>query len=260
MTDRAAIAAMLRAGATYRQIRAHLGAHPKEIRATRVALHIPVPPGRGGTWRTENYDQIRDQVADMLRAGATARQVSESLGVSSRTVSEVRRDRAIPPPPGRGGGGRTPDHALHNRIESMLRDGATYDQIRAALGTSTATIARVRKERTIPLPTGRNTTTHKAARTPEQALAHHTQPAHDGHTTWTGPTQGRALPVLWSGGRHNALHTAFRLHHHRDPAGRVLRSCDHPGCMTGAHLTDRTLRDANHRADQAFNSIFGTTQ
>jgi uncharacterized protein YerC len=254
MKARADIAAMLRDGATYRQITDALGVHPKTIRATRKALNIPVPPGRGGTRNTA----VRDQIAAMLHDGATAQQIGDQLHVSARIVTEVRQDRAIPLPPGRGGG-HAPDTALRDRIAALLADGATYDQIHEQTGAGTATIARVRKDRAIPLTHGRhNHTAYTPALTPEQALAHYSRPTPDGgHTDWTGPLQGRRLPVIWSAGRHNALHLAFRTHHGRDPAGRVNRSCTHPGCITGAHLTDHTIRQAHHHADQAYEQIFG---
>ncbi|QFR00738.1 hypothetical protein F9278_36295 [Streptomyces phaeolivaceus] len=255
MKPREDVAAMLRAGATQRQITAALGVQPRIIAATRQALGIPVPPGRGGRRR----DAVRDQVADMLRTGATARQIRAALGVSTRIVTEVRKDRGIPIPAGRGGG-RSPDPALHDRIAQLLHAGHTYDEIQAQTGgTSTATIAAVRKERRIPLPPGRHNHTGQPARTPEQALHHHSRPAPDDHTDWTGPTQGHSLPVLWSAGRHNALHIAFRLHHGRQPTGYVRRTCTHPGCITGAHLNDRRIRQANNRADQAYEQIFGAT-
>jgi uncharacterized protein YerC len=256
MKAREDIADMLRAGATYGEIKAALGAHPKEIARTRKALGIPVPEGRGGVRRTA----VRDQVAAMLREGATAQQISQVLSVSTRIVTEVRQDRAIPLPPGRGGG-HQPDNALRDQIAALLHAGATYDQIRQQTGAGTTTIARVRKERAIPLPHGRPNRTHTPALTPEQALTHHSRPREDGHTDWTGPFQGRHTPVIWSGGRHNALHLAFRLHHGRDPVGRInrARTCTHPGCITGAHLTDHTIRQAHQRADQAFEQIFGTT-
>ena len=250
------VAALLRAGATYREITDALDVHPKVILATRKALGIPVPPGRGGT---RLATAVRDQIAAMLRDGATLQQVTQRLGVSTRIVTEVRQDRGIPLPPGRGGG-HAPDTALRDRIAALLANGATYDQIHEQTGAGTTTIARVRKDRAIPRPTGRSGggTTYTPARTPEQALAHHSRPRADGHTDWTGPTQGRRLPVIWSAGRHNALHLAFRAHHGRNPEGRVNRSCDHPGCITGAHLTDHTIRQAHHHADNVFDAIFGT--
>ncbi|MFM9589712.1 Trp family transcriptional regulator [Streptomyces scabiei] len=258
MNAREDVAAMLRAGATYRQITADLGVHPKVIRRIRKALGIPVPEGRGGVRRTA----VRDQVADMLRAGATSQQISKALNVSTRIVTEVRQDHGIPLPPGRGGG-HAPDAALRDQIAALLRAGATYDQIHEQTGAGTSTIARVRKDRAIPLPQGRQSrTTYTPALTPEQAFAHYSKPTPEGgHTDWTGPVQGNRLPVVWSAGRHNALHLAFRLHYGRDPVGRInrARTCKHPGCITGAHLTDRRLREASNRADAAFEQIFGVT-
>lgn len=251
MKIREDVAAMLRAGATHRQITAATGAQPKTIAATRKALGIPVPPGRGGTRR----DDVRDDVAVMLRAGATARQISRALHVSQRIVSEVRRDRGIPLPPGRSAG-RAPDPTLHDRIATLLEGGAKYDEVREETGAGTATIALVRKQRRIPLPPGRHNHSGEPARTPAQALTHYSRPAPDGHTDWTGPVQGNDTPIIWSAGRHNALRLAFRLHTGRDPEGRVMRSCNHYGCIAGAHLTDRTIREDTNAL---YAAIFGTT-
>ncbi|HKX69900.1 MAG TPA: hypothetical protein VJM75_01675 [Acidimicrobiales bacterium] len=87
----------------------------------------------------------------------------------------------------------------------------------------------------------------------EQAFTRHSNPNTDGHTDWTGPTDGRGNPNVWAQGkRRNGLHMAFRLHHHREPQGRVRRTCTHPGC-----ITDHTIRQAHRRADTAYDAIFG---
>ncbi|WP_208630315.1 hypothetical protein, partial [Amycolatopsis kentuckyensis] len=81
-----------------------------------------------------------------------------------------------------------------------------------------------------------------------------------GHTHWTGPIDAVGKPILWN--RHRALngrHIAFRLHHGRDPEGRVTVACDEPRCIAGAHLADSTIRAAHHRADKVFERIFGSS-
>lgn len=132
----------------------------------------------------------------------------------------------------------------------MIRDGASYSQIRAALGLSPPTISSIRRALDIPRRAQR-------ARTPAEALALYSQPATDGHTHWTGPHSGCGVPQLWADGRsYRTLRVAFHLHHHRHPDGPVRRACDDPHCITGAHLTDRTIRATHHRADQAYERIF----
>ncbi|WP_181800287.1 hypothetical protein [Streptomyces ipomoeae] len=200
MTDRAAIAAMLRDGATYRHISAQLGASHHAIAAVRKTLAIAVPDGRAGSHQRRG---IRDQVADMLRAGATYRDIIAKLRVSVPRIADVRRTQGIPVPD---------DHA----------------------GPYTV-------------------------RTPEETLTHYSHPAADGHTHWTGPLSGRTKPQIWYQCRSlSGLRVAFRAHHGREPDGRVLRGCDDPQCITGAHLTDHTIRQSHTRADAAYDAIFGT--
>ncbi|MEH0564672.1 hypothetical protein [Streptomyces scabiei] len=119
-------------------------------------------------------------------------------------------------------------------------------------------IARVRRNHKIPKPPGRPCGP-TSTRTPEQTLAHYSQPAPDGHTHWTGPTDAVGKPILWYRSKAlNGRNVAFLAHHHRDPAGRVTVTCDEPRCIAGAHLADSAIRAAHRRADTAFEQIFGT--
>ncbi|MFJ8144654.1 hypothetical protein ACIQ6R_06215 [Streptomyces sp. NPDC096048] len=91
----------------------------------------------------------------------------------------------------------------------------------------------------------------------EDAYRAHAEAGDDGHVRWTGYLDG-TLPIVCHGGRRTpAPRVAFRLHHGRDPEGRLTRTCDMPGCVAGAHYADRPLREANRRADKAFAAIFG---
>ncbi|MFM9473974.1 hypothetical protein [Streptomyces scabiei] len=200
----------------------------------------------------------REDVAAMLRAGATYRQIIARLGVRQATIAATRKAYSIPLPPGRTGRHRdTPGAAdVDAAIATMLRAGATYTEVREQLHVSAQRISGVRLEQKIPVPAGR-CPGHNGPRTPEQTLAQYSRPAADGHTTWTGPTDGAGKPTIWN--RHKALsgwRIAFLAHHGREPDGRVTVACDHPRCINGAHLTDRRLREANRRADKAFEQIF----
>ncbi|MFJ1664829.1 Trp family transcriptional regulator [Streptomyces bottropensis] len=195
-------------------------------------------------------------VARMLRAGATYRQINEQLGASPATVIRIRRELQIPVPDGRPGSHNRRDD-IHDQVAGMLRAGATYSQIRNTLRVSSRVIAAARRTHSIKLAPGR-----QRDRTPADTLALYSAPTGDGHTHWTGPWAGRK-PQLWHTGRaHSALRIAFRLHHGREPQGRVTRGnqgCEDPQCITGAHLADDRIRAARHRADQAFEQIFGST-
>lgn len=202
----------------------------------------------------------RADVAALLRAGATYRQIHAALGVGQATIAATRKAYNIPLPPGRSGNSRRGTQAaqIEARIAQMLRDGATYAAIRTELHVSALRISTIRRKHQIPLPPGRHPGL-TSARTPEQTLAHYSQPTTDGHTHWTGPADASGKPIIWT--RHKALNgrrIAFHLHHRREPEGRVTVACQDPHCITGAHLTDRRIRQANHRADQAYERLFGT--
>jgi uncharacterized protein YerC len=203
---------------------------------------------------------LTEQIAAMLRAGATYRAIRAELGVGQATIAKTRAALGIPTPPGRTRRRKGAADA-DARIAAMLRAGATYRAIRAELGVCGQRITRVRVSERIPLPDARPGRRPYGVRTPEQTLAHYSQPTPDGHTHWTGPTDG-TKPKLWHGPNAlNPLRVAFRLHHGREPQGHVrpgANGCDDPACITGAHLTDRTIREANQRADKAFERIFGT--
>ncbi|MDX2552588.1 hypothetical protein ACKI1J_42815 [Streptomyces scabiei] len=197
---------------------------------------------------------VHDDVAALLRAGATYRQIFEQLGAGPDIVKRVRRQHAIPVPDDRPGSHRRRT-GIHDQIAAMLHAGGTYPQIKAALHVSSRLIASVRRTYDIPLPP-----TRQRDRTPAETLTLYSAPTTDGHTHWTGPWAGRK-PQLWHNGRaHSALRVAFQIHHGREPEGRVTRGnqgCTDPQCITGAHLNDDRTRAARHRADQAFEQIFG---
>lgn len=201
-----------------------------------------------------------EQIAAMLRAGATYEEIKRKLHVSSTTISHARTAHGIAP-------AWKPTRWLtqaekiadaeqrYPQVITMLREGTTHREITAATGVTQHTITRVRLLLGIPArPQARR------PRTIDQAIAHHLQPHGDGHARWSGPTAGN-LPLLHAHGRrYNARREIFRAHHGRAPEGRIRRTCEQPGCMAIAHLADRILREqgqAEERLDDTFNAIFG---
>jgi len=154
-----------------------------------------------------------------------------------------------PRPPGRK------PNATAAQIAAMLRAGATSRDTIAALHVSPNRVAQVRRDEQLPVvPRGQR------ARTVAETIALQLQPYGDGHARWTGPvTNGKQQ--LWANGRrYNARHEIFRAHHGRNPDGPVMTACTDPGCVAGAHLTDRTIRHAQRQAaqlDAAYAEIFG---
>lgn len=203
-----------------------------------------------------------DEIAAMLTAGATMRQVVAALHVSHTSVTKVRHARGIPlvsraladRPPGEQ---RATVEARHPRITAMLRAGATHAQIQDETGCARETIVRVRTALGLPTPP-------PAARPPAtvaEALARYVQPYGEDHARWTGPTsrkRGQGQPQLWAeGGRGSARRAIFRAHHGRDPDGHVLTTCTEPRCIAGPHLADRIHRQGEPHLDAQYAAIFG---
>ncbi|AVV46439.1 hypothetical protein C6376_39180 [Streptomyces sp. P3] len=202
------------------------------------------------------------QIADMLRDGATYLQVKEQLHVSSRAIKEAREAYGVPVSP-RAIDELPPEQqraaitARYPRVAAMLREGTTPRQIMAAGIASRSTVYKVRAVLQTP--------GERRAGTVAEALARYTEPTSDGHARWTGPTtraDGTGQPRLWA---HNRRHTprreAFRAHHHRAPEGPVTATCTYPGCIAGPHLADEPIRQAaaeDARLNAQFDAIFGT--
>ncbi|MFJ2004748.1 hypothetical protein [Streptomyces chartreusis] len=141
-------------------------------------------------------------------------------------------------------------------VELLRAGGLSQAEIARRTGASPLTVQRIREYLGLPAPKqGQQPLKYP---TQEAAFRAYTQPADDGHLTWTGRVAGTGTPVL----RHrdtqeSAYRIAFRLHYGRQPVGRVLAQCDVPLCVAGRCLADRTVRAANARADVAFDEIFG---
>ncbi|MDX3024050.1 hypothetical protein [Streptomyces acidiscabies] len=209
---------------------------------------------RGG--RTANAGS--EEIAALLRAGVTVREVKARLHVGHTSIAEARRIHKIQyaPAPALRDRPEAEQRAMilarHPVIADLLREGATTAQVRARIGASNSTIGMVR--RALGLATRRP---GKAPVTITEALARHTQEQPDGHTHWTGP-RCDGQPQLWSRGRyHSVRRVLFASHHGRAPDGWLRVTCDQPACIAGAHLSDRRIREQRAREDALYTAIFG---
>lgn len=208
--------------------------------------------------------QPREDIAAMLRDGATYRAITEALGVSRHAITATRKHFKIPHAPTGLGHRIDPEQrrAIEQRVCELARAGATYQQITDEVGITAPTIAAIRDKHGLPRP-GR-TPPVNPTRTIAEAFALYTRADDDGHVHWTGPHAGRMPTFGAENGRHNARHIAFRLHHGRDPHGYVRNTstCTVPGCIAGAHLTDHTIRNGPNPdpVDALYDAIFGGHQ
>jgi len=139
-------------------------------------------------------------------------------------------------------------------IAELLKAGHTHLDIARQLHVSRKTVSATHHALQLPARVRGGGAPHQSF---EDAYRAHAVPADDGHVQWTGHMDG-TLPVVCHAGRRTpAPRIAFRLHHGRDPEGRLRRTCDLPGCAAGAHYADKRIRDAHRRADKAFDVIFG---
>lgn len=136
----------------------------------------------------------------------------------------------------------TPEQrAVYERlVVEQLRAGASYSQIMHRVGVTAPTIVRVRRKYGLPRST--NKPTSPTRRSVAEALAVTTEPYGEGHTRWTGPVAGRSMVLHAEGHRLNPRRVLFEQHHGRPPDGPVRSTCGEQQCITGAHLTDSTMR------------------
>ncbi|PKA32883.1 hypothetical protein SM8_031950 [Streptomyces sp. SM8] len=109
------------------------------------------------------------------------------------------------------------------------------------LGVSAQRVARVRAElRMAPFRRGPRPRFASWA----ELYAAYAVPLADGHVGWAGRRTGRSEPVMRLRHRtETAGRYAFRTQHGREPVGNARRTCGMPGCVAGAHLADRRMRE-----------------
>lgn len=139
---------------------------------------------RGGSKRKSDQErraateQRHPKAAAMLRAGFTHHQVAQSCGISTATVSNIRRALGIPAPNGRTGpkhprpGQTAEQRRLDDEIARLLTAGHANEQITHALHVGSERVSRVLHDRGIVLPAVRGKRSGaELGRLEEQALA-----------------------------------------------------------------------------------------
>ncbi|MCX5197189.1 hypothetical protein OOK31_25380 [Streptomyces sp. NBC_00249] len=135
-------------------------------------------------------------------------------------------------------------------IAEMLRQGLANHVIARRLHTSPARVQQAREALGIPnLPLG-----PRAASSVEELFAARTEPLPGGHLKWTGTSHNGACKVRWQDRHYSAHMVAFRIRTGRDPIGRARTSCDMPGCVAPAHVSDQAERV---RDKATYNALFG---
>ena len=125
---------------------------------------------------------------------------------------------------------------------AQLLDGACSDRaIARALQVSTSRVRRVREAQGTPMvPKGRPPRYTSLT----DLFTQNTVATDDGHLEWTGPTTGASdSPIYHYGSVTGSVNrAAFEEFFGRAPEGYVRSFCGHSGCIKGAHLWDRRMR------------------
>jgi transposase-like protein len=150
---------------------------------------------------------------------------------------------------------RAAKDSVRQEMDALLRQGLPQIQIARQLKVAWKTVQRRREALGLPAPRPGRLTGHGS---PEEVFAANTERLDGGHLRWTGYVSGTgAAYVCYRQERITPATLAFRMRFGRMPVGRVRPGCGMDGCVEGSHLEDRQIRDANERADSAFDVIFG---
>lgn len=124
------------------------------------------------------------------------------------------------------------------RIARLLKEGPVSNREAARrLRASTGTVAKVRADLGMA-PYVVHRSEGWTARDYEELSV----PLRGGHVRWRGRHSPTGAPM--AGKELTAYRLAFRLHHGRDPVGRVTGTCRMKRCVAGAHLADAVVRAA----------------
>lgn len=112
------IIALLRAGMSQRHIKEQLHVGGARVAAARAAAGIKRRTTRipldGPDTRQAAIEARHPQVAAMLRAGASYRQITAATGTTAPTIAKVRRALQIPVPPARNPHRTIPEALAHH--------------------------------------------------------------------------------------------------------------------------------------------------
>jgi DNA invertase Pin-like site-specific DNA recombinase len=214
--------------------------------------HVEDEAGRLAKRQEIRRDRGLDDRPDLCAHGHDQAEHGRLEGDGRPYCEACKRERKTEPEALRAA--RAKDRAvIRQAIEAKLREGISELRIASQLHVATTTVRRVREKAGLPAPClgGREKYGSLA-----EALHAQTEPVDGGHVRWTGP-EGGVPRVSHHKQRVSAASFSFSLHHGRPPVGHALPVCGMDGCLAGRHLADRPMREANQRADKAFDAIFG---
>jgi hypothetical protein len=136
-------------------------------------------------------------------------------------------------------------------IAALLKEGATYDHIRAEVRVSYGTITAVRKAAGLP----ERRKSYALNKPAGEAFDDRTERTDDGHRLWTGHTAHGCAQLAHAGRRESPRRFAFRLAYGREPIGYVKAGCGVEECFEPFHQEDRPMRE---RDRATFAAIFGS--
>lgn len=140
---------------------------------------------------------------------------------------------------------------IRDDIAALLRAGHSQGHIVRELHVGILTVQRTREALGLPPHPAGGSSGHA---TPDDAFRARTAPAAFGHVLWTGHVCRGTPMVVHRKAARSAYRVAFRLHHGREPVGRVTPGCDMPLCVAGAHVEDRPIREQTRKT---YAAIFG---
>ncbi|MER5699652.1 hypothetical protein ACWDBO_37395 [Streptomyces mirabilis] len=123
------------------------------------------------------------------------------------------------------------------RIARVLKAENIGDrEIAARLGTTAQSVRKVRADLGLPI------FRHRYKEWTPEEFERAAPRIQGGHRLWKGRRGPSGVPM--ANRLLTAYQLAFRLHHGRDPVGKIVGRCRRKGCVEGAHLVDRVMRDA----------------
>ncbi|MEU5834543.1 hypothetical protein ABZ820_12835 [Streptomyces diacarni] len=128
-------------------------------------------------------------------------------------------------------------------IAAALDNTVSNVAVARHLGIHSERVRRVRAKAGVPpYPRGGRRAAHA---TWAEAFAARTVAVRGGHLRWAGARSQHGTPVLHLRTQtQTAYRYAFQVEHGREPVGNVAPGCGYCGCVAGAHLEDRLLRQA----------------
>ncbi|MEV6738614.1 hypothetical protein AB0N14_17465 [Streptomyces sp. NPDC051104] len=125
--------------------------------------------------------------------------------------------------------------ALWEQIARLLKsEDVSNTEAAVRLGVDRRFVARVRADLGLPQYQ------RPPVRWTQERFDQMTRQLRGGHRRWLGRTSPDGVPM--ASRDESAYRVAFRLHHGRDPVGRVEGTCTRKRCVAGGHQRDDVMR------------------